>query len=106
MASIAATCNGGSGGRARRWPASPLRATWDQASWLAPERWWNQIMFRPTSRGWPLSPLWVKRRYWPSPLYPTQDQASHFAPDGWRNQGVVTLGARKAASSLTSSHFP
>jgi len=27
---------------ARRWRASPLRPTGDQASWLAPERWGNQ----------------------------------------------------------------
>jgi len=29
------------GAAARRWPASPLHPTGDQARCLAPERWWN-----------------------------------------------------------------
>src|SRR5579883_1864693 len=41
MASIAAPSNVGSGELARRWPASPLRPTWDQASCLASESWWK-----------------------------------------------------------------
>src|SRR5579883_2926678 len=46
---------GARGGQARRWPASPLRPTWDQASCLAPERWWNPetpLILMTTLRFW------------------------------------------------------